>query len=99
MEIFQKTEFKKSYKKLHQNQRAVVNEEIKKIIENPNIGVEKVGDLKGIFVHKFNIFNQQYLLAYSFDEKNNDVDNARRPRKFLSKREKYFKIKSLRRCS
>ena len=55
MEIFQKTEFKKSYKKLHQNQRAAVNEEIKKIIENPNIGVEKVGDLKGIFVHKFNI--------------------------------------------
>lgn len=69
MEIFQKTEFKKVYKKLHQNQRAAVNEEIKKIIENPEIGVEKVGDLKGIFVHKFNIFNQQYLLAYSFDEK------------------------------
>ncbi|MBR6013366.1 MAG: type II toxin-antitoxin system RelE/ParE family toxin [Selenomonadaceae bacterium] len=69
MEIFQKTEFKKSYKKLHQNQRAAVNEEIKKIIANPNIGVEKVGDLKGVFVHKFNIFNQQYLLAYVFDEK------------------------------
>ena len=41
---------------------------IKKIIANPEIGVEKVGDLKGIFVHKFKVFDQQFLLAYSFDE-------------------------------
>lgn len=68
MEILQKTEFKKSYKKLHQNQHAIVNEEIKKIIENPEIGVEKVGDLKGIFVHKFKVIDQQFLIAYSFDE-------------------------------
>ena len=68
MEIFQKTEFKKSYKKLHENQRLAVNDEIKKIIENPKIGVEKVGDLKGIFVHKFKVIDQQFLLAYSFDE-------------------------------
>ena len=68
MEIFQKTEFKKSYKKLHENQRLAVNDEIKKIIANPEIGVEKVGDLKGIFVHKFKVIDQQFLLAYSFDE-------------------------------
>ena len=53
---------------MHSNQRAVVNEEIKKIVDNPKIGVEKVGDLKGVFVHKFKISNQQYLLAYTFDE-------------------------------
>ena len=69
MEILQKTEFKKSYKKLHQNQRAIVNAEIKKVIENPTIGVEKVGDLQGVFVHKFDVFDQQFLLAYTFDEK------------------------------
>ncbi len=69
MEILQKTEFKKSYKKLHQNQRAIVNSEIKKVIENPTIGVEKVGDLQGVFVHKFDVFDQQFLLAYTFDEK------------------------------
>lgn len=68
MEIRQTLEFKKIYKKLHKNQRAVVNDEIKKIIDNPKIGVEKVGDLKGVFVHKFKISNQQYLLAYTFDE-------------------------------
>ena len=69
MEIFQKTEFKKSYKKLYQNQRDIVNKEIKKIAENPRIGVEKVGDLQGIFVHKFYVFDQQFLIAYTFDEK------------------------------
>ena len=68
MEIRQTLEFKKIYKKLHQNQRAIVNDEIRKIIENPKIGVEKIGDLKGVFVHKFKISNQQYLLAYTFDE-------------------------------
>lgn len=68
MQIFQKSEFKKAYKKLYPNQISVVNDEIKKIVANPNLGVEKVGDLKGVFVHKFNIFNQQYLLAYTFDE-------------------------------
>ena len=68
MEIRQTLEFKKIYKKLHPNQRAIVNDEIKKIIDNPKIGVEKIGDLKGVFVHKFKISNQQYLLAYTFDE-------------------------------
>ena len=68
MEIRQTLEFKKIYKKLHQNQRAIVNDEIRKIVENPKIGVEKIGDLKGVFVHKFKISNQQYLLAYTFDE-------------------------------
>ena len=68
MEIRQTLEFKKVYKKLHTNQRQIVNEEIKKIINNPKIGVEKNGDLKGVFVHKFKISNQQHLLAYTFDE-------------------------------
>ena len=44
MEIRQTSEFKKIYKKLHPNQRAVVNEEIKKIVENPQIEIEKSGD-------------------------------------------------------
>ena len=69
MEIRQTLEFKKAYKKLFKNQLAIVNQEIRKVAENPNIGEEKVGDLNGIFVHKFKISNQQYLLAYTFDAK------------------------------
>lgn len=55
---------------------------IKKIIENPKIGTEKVGDLQGIFVYKFYVFDQQFLLAYTFDES----------RKFLSQSQKNLKL-------
>ena len=66
MEILQSLEFRKAYKKLHSNQRATVNEEIRKVIADPTIGEEKKQDLKGVFVHKFKLNNQLYLLAYTF---------------------------------
>lgn len=68
MEIRQTLDFRRIYKKLHKNQLSVVNEEISNLAENPNLGEEKVGDLKGVFVYKFKVLNQQYLLAYTFDE-------------------------------
>ena len=66
MEILQSLEFRKAYKKLHSNQRTVINDEIKKVIAEPTIGEEKKQDLKGVFVHKFKLNNQLYLLAYTF---------------------------------
>jgi len=41
-----------------------LDKHIKKIMENPTIGQEKKGDLRGIFIHKFKIQTIQYLLAY-----------------------------------
>jgi hypothetical protein len=41
-----------------------LDQEIKKIIDDPNIGSEKKGDLRGVYVHKFKIQTVQYLLAY-----------------------------------
>ena len=41
-----------------------MDKHIKKIMENPTIGQEKKGDLRGIFIHKFKIQTIQYLLAY-----------------------------------
>lgn len=67
MQLLQKPMFKCAYKKLTPKQQARVKEEIKLIIAEPTIGVEKKQDLKGIFVHKFKISTQQYLLAYMFD--------------------------------
>ena len=46
-----------------------MNDEIRKIIDNPEIGVEKKQDLRGVYVHKFKIDDRIYLLAYSFDPK------------------------------
>lgn len=67
MLLLQKPMFKRAYKKLTPKQQARVKEEIRLIIAEPTIGVEKKQDLKGVFVHKFKISTQQYLLAYMFD--------------------------------
>lgn len=60
--------FKKTYKKLHANQKSKVNEAIRAIIQNPLLGQEKRGDLAGVFVYKFKIHNQEILLAYEWNE-------------------------------
>jgi hypothetical protein len=46
----------------------ILDEQIKLILENPNIGDEKKGDLSEVYVHKFKIKTIQYLLAYRYNE-------------------------------
>lgn len=70
LEILQMPAFAKVYKKLHDQQKTAVNDAISTIALNPFLGTEKKGDLKGVFVYKFNCVNQEFLLAYEFDEKN-----------------------------
>ena len=41
-----------------------IDNQVKKIIDNPKIGQLKQGDLKGIRVYKFKYKTQQYLLSY-----------------------------------
>ena len=68
MKIKQSNLFKQSYKKLHQNQLLIVNENIKLIIANPMLGEQKTGDLLGIRVHKFKFISHLYLLAYDYTD-------------------------------
>jgi mRNA-degrading endonuclease YafQ of YafQ-DinJ toxin-antitoxin module len=68
MLIEQTRQFKKSYKKLHPNQLPETNAAIESIIENPNIGEQKHGDLSWLKVHKFNILGQLTLIGYSIDD-------------------------------
>jgi mRNA-degrading endonuclease RelE of RelBE toxin-antitoxin system len=58
--------FKRAYKKLHAEDKENVNEAIRVIIKNPEIGQEKKGDLSNVFVYKFKINNRQMLLAYEW---------------------------------
>ena len=58
--------FKKTYKKLLANEKVLVDKAIKAIIENPNLGQEKKGDLRGVFVYKFMSDHQEKLLAYEW---------------------------------
>ena len=45
----------------------MLDEEIRKIVENPEIGQKKRGALKGVRVHKFHIQKQLFLLAYELE--------------------------------
>lgn len=37
------------------------------IVQNPKIGEEKKGELSGVFVYKFKIHHQEFLLAYEWN--------------------------------
>ena len=70
MKVFLSSSFAKKVKKLKKQQKADLDIAVKDIIENPAIGVEKKGDLKGIFVHKFKIQKTLFLLAYRIVDQN-----------------------------
>lgn len=69
MKIVQTNRFEKAYKKLHKNQLVDANNAIKEIIENPEIGTLKKGDLADVRVYKFKMVGQLTLIAYSFEDK------------------------------
>lgn len=64
--VSQMPAFKKAFKRLHNNQRVEVKKAIKKIIADPHLGTAKKGDLSGVYVYKFKINKQEYLLAYEW---------------------------------
>ena len=64
MKIYQSRSFEKKVKKMSKPEKDTLDREIRKIAENPGIGEEKKGDLRGVFVHKFKFKTTQYLLAY-----------------------------------
>jgi mRNA interferase RelE/StbE len=64
MNIYQSRSFEKKVKKMSKSEKDALDREIRRIAENPRIGEEKKGDLRGVFVHKFKLKTAQYLLAY-----------------------------------
>lgn len=70
MKILQSRSFQKKVKKLSQKDKTTLDGEIKKIVNNPALGAEKKGDLRGVFVHKFKIHSVQYLLSYRVNNEN-----------------------------
>jgi len=70
MQVLQTPTFKRQAKKLHQNQKISLDEAIRNIISNPEIGELKKGDLSGVRVYKFKMQKQLTLIAYEvFDTK------------------------------
>lgn len=68
IEVYESRRFTKALSKLSEAQLKIVEDEIDKIIDQPDIGERKKGDLSHLRVHKFNVNNQQALLGYSWLE-------------------------------
>ncbi len=64
MKVYQSRSFEKKIKKMTKSEKDSLDREIKRIADDPNIGEEKKGDLRGVFVHKFKLKTIHYLLAY-----------------------------------
>jgi mRNA interferase RelE/StbE len=64
MKIFQSRSFERKVKNFSKPQKSQLDKQVRRILEDPAIGTEKKGDLRGIHVHKFKLKTIQYLLAY-----------------------------------
>ena len=67
-QILQTPSFKKAVKKLHRNQKMDLDRAIREVMEQPNLGERKKGDLAFLRVYKFKMVTQLTLLAYSYEE-------------------------------
>ena len=70
MKILQSRQFERKVKKFTKQEKKSLDKQISEIFDNPAVGSEKKGDLRGVYVHKFKIKHTQYLLSYRFAEKN-----------------------------
>lgn len=66
--IKQSGSFKKTVKKLPKQHKATLDEEVRKLVNNPHPGERKKGDLDFLRVHKFKLSNQEVLLGYMYEE-------------------------------
>jgi mRNA interferase RelE/StbE len=62
--IIQSRIFERAARRLHKQEKKILDREIRRIAEDPSSGVEKKGDLQGVRIHKFTMNQTQYLLAY-----------------------------------
>ncbi len=63
--ISQSPAFGRKVKKLKPQEKKSLDDAVLDIIQNPNMGQQKVGDLSDVFVYKFKINKQLILLAYT----------------------------------
>lgn len=64
MRILVTPTFERAVKKLHKQQKSVLDEAVRTIVSQPEAGETKAGDLAGVQVYKFRMGNLLCLLAY-----------------------------------
>lgn len=70
MRILVTPTFHRTVKKLHQQQKTVLDEAVRTIANKPEVGESKLGDLAGVQVFRFRMGNLQCLLAYRLLDEN-----------------------------
>ncbi|MGM0412515.1 MAG: type II toxin-antitoxin system RelE/ParE family toxin [Pseudomonadota bacterium] len=68
IKVQQTPTFRKAFKRLSEGHKERVDEEIGRIIDDPELGTRKRGDLSHLWVHKFKLDGQEVLLGYAWDE-------------------------------
>ena len=68
MRILVAPTFARAVKKLPPAQKTQLDDAVRTIVERPDIGDAKVGDLAGVRVFKFRMESHLWLLAYSVGE-------------------------------
>jgi mRNA-degrading endonuclease RelE of RelBE toxin-antitoxin system len=66
MKIRQSRSFGRKVKRFKKQDKKILDKQIQEILDSPNIGQGKKGDLRGVYVYKFKIHTIQYLLSYRF---------------------------------
>jgi hypothetical protein len=91
IKTLQTTLFEKQKKKLRKMQIKELDKAIKVVIKNPKAGEQKKGNLSSIWVYKFKITNQLYLLAYEWNKKSRILIALGVHENFYRKLKKYLK--------
>lgn len=68
MKVQQTLTFKRVAKRLHKRQKHALDEAVRQVMQDPSIGIRKKGDLSQVWVHKFKMDKEEFLLAYTVDE-------------------------------
>lgn len=73
IEVLQTGVFEKAFERLTEAQKDIVDEAIGKIIDNPEIGTRKKGNLSHLWVYKFKLEQRDVLLGYSWKERELEI--------------------------
>ena len=93
MIILQSRSFERKIKKFNRQEKKKLDAQIRKIIDDPFIGSEKKGDLRGVYIHKFKISSLEYLLAYRLTDENLELIMLGPHENYYRDLKKYLKSK------
>lgn len=68
MQVVQTKTFHRALKKVHSNEKKVIDRVVRRIMSAPDKGDANKGDLSGAYTQKFNLHGAQFRLMYEYDD-------------------------------